>query len=201
MEVKASTKDQLLDTAAELMTTTDTINITLSEIGKLSGLNTALVRYYFGNKRGLLFALASRGLNDSVADLRDLTKSTMSATDKMKRYIVLLTDFYYTHPYLNRLWPHLCKIDDEYSQKLVNEYITPIKEYMYSILDQGIEAGEFENVDKSFFAYQFMASCDALFRGPSITKKVFGVGRVDESRKNKYAQHLTAMLLGGLSAK
>jgi len=181
------------------MTDTDTINITLSDIGKASGLNTALVRYYFGNKRGMLFALAERALTTSVASLSDIVASDVTATDKMKNYIRLLTDTYFNHRYLNRLWPHLCTVEDEFSEKLLNEFIIPVRDYVNSILDQGMASGEFKQVDKAFFSYQFMASCDALFRGSALTKKAFGIEVLDSNTKDRYAEHLTVTLLNGLA--
>ena len=38
----------------------DTVDVSLSELSKQSGLNSALVKYYFGNKAGLLKALLDR---------------------------------------------------------------------------------------------------------------------------------------------
>jgi len=119
-------------------------------------------------------------LATSVSELGKIVNSDISATEKMKNYILLLTDTYFHHRYLNRLWPHLCMVEDEFSEKLYNEFIIPVKDYMYSILDQGIEAGEL---------------------GSALTKKAFGVDVLDSSIKDKYAEHLTTTLLSGLTAK
>ena len=51
---------QLLDTASAIMREGDVVDISLSELSLRSGLNSALVKYYFGNKAGLLKALLDR---------------------------------------------------------------------------------------------------------------------------------------------
>ena len=53
----------LLDTASSLMREGDTVDVSLSELSKRSGLNSALVKYYFGNKAGLLKALVEQGVD------------------------------------------------------------------------------------------------------------------------------------------
>ena len=50
-------REQLLDTASAIMREGDIVDISLSELSLRSGLNSALVKYYFGNKAGLLMAL------------------------------------------------------------------------------------------------------------------------------------------------
>ncbi|MEG2314496.1 hypothetical protein, partial [Brevundimonas sp.] len=49
-----SARDQLLDATGILMTEQRTIDISLAEIAERSNLNSALVKYYFGSKNGLL---------------------------------------------------------------------------------------------------------------------------------------------------
>ncbi len=51
------TAAKLLKAAGELMTERNSIDISLSELAKKSGINAALVKYHFGNKDGLLLAL------------------------------------------------------------------------------------------------------------------------------------------------
>ena len=53
-------RDQLLQTASTIMREGDTVDVLLSDLSQRSGLNSALVKYYFGNKAGLLLALLHR---------------------------------------------------------------------------------------------------------------------------------------------
>ena len=50
----AKARDQLIEAASQIMREGDTIDLSLSELSLRAGLNSALVKYYFGNKVGNL---------------------------------------------------------------------------------------------------------------------------------------------------
>src|SRR5687768_1040799 len=78
------TRDILLDAAADLMNHGQTLDISLSEIAAKAKMNSALVKYYFGSKQGLMLALIERAVLVPMADLQHLTQSNMSATEKLR---------------------------------------------------------------------------------------------------------------------
>ena len=69
-EAGAGARELLLQTASDIMREGDIVDISLSELSLRSGLNSALVKYYFGNKAGLMRALLAfaRGEADAAAD-------------------------------------------------------------------------------------------------------------------------------------
>ena len=66
--VPPGARAHLLDTASAIMRERDTVDVSLSELSRRAGLNSALVKYYFGNKAGLLKALLERGNNKFFVD-------------------------------------------------------------------------------------------------------------------------------------
>ena len=81
-------RELLLETASQIMREGDQVDISLSELSLRSGLNSALVKYYFGNKAGMLRALLDR---DMVTIIRSvdalLAKDAMSPEAKLRRHI------------------------------------------------------------------------------------------------------------------
>ena len=71
----AESRERLLEAAGQLMAERGTTDISLSEIAARSGVNSALVKYYFGNKAGMLMALLRRRLGQGMADLQQLPAS------------------------------------------------------------------------------------------------------------------------------
>jgi AcrR family transcriptional regulator len=62
-------RDQLIEAASQIMREGDTIDLSLSELSLRAGLNSALVKYYFGNKNGLMLALLDRDMGNIVQRL------------------------------------------------------------------------------------------------------------------------------------
>ncbi|MGH8175464.1 MAG: TetR family transcriptional regulator, partial [Steroidobacter sp.] len=82
-----SARDRLLDTASRLMSDRHSIDVSLSEIARHSGLNSALVKYYFGGKDGLLLALVEREAAVALRNLKALLQFDLSPTEKLRRHI------------------------------------------------------------------------------------------------------------------
>ncbi|OYW69135.1 MAG: TetR family transcriptional regulator, partial [Verrucomicrobiales bacterium 32-60-5] len=54
------------------MTERGTIDATLNEIAERSGVNSALIKYYFGNKDGLFLELLRYSIGKAIQDLEAL---------------------------------------------------------------------------------------------------------------------------------
>ena len=67
-ESSGSARDLLLAAASAVMREGDLVDISLSELSLRSGLNSALVKYYFGNKAGLLTALVDEKVVQKLWD-------------------------------------------------------------------------------------------------------------------------------------
>ncbi len=98
---EGSTRDQLLSAAGELMIESGHVDISLSEIALRSGVNSALVKYYFGNKSGLLMALIQKVIGHSLAQLDVVLARPVQAEEKLKMHIRGIVNTYFRYPYIN----------------------------------------------------------------------------------------------------
>ena len=99
----AGAREQLLEAASQIMRDGDVVDLSLSELSLRSGLNSALVKYYFGNKNGLMQGLLERDMTNVVNGLQALVLKDMEPQDKLRLHIGAVIDTYYAFPYLNRL--------------------------------------------------------------------------------------------------
>jgi AcrR family transcriptional regulator len=193
------TAAKLLKAAGELMTERNSIDISLSELAKKSGINAALVKYHFGNKDGLLLALLARDSQLEIENLDYLMRQPISPSEKLKLHIAGIIKAYHRSPYLNRLIHRLLYESSERSAKEVSRlFATPVFEFQRRLLDEGVAAGEFRKVDPVLFYISLIGACDHLFHGRQVMSPVLGLGAVTDDVRRRYVTHMTELICGGI---
>lgn len=198
----SSSQDLLLEAASELMIERGTTDISLSDISIRSGVNAALVRYYFGSKHGLMMALVRKALAPSLLQIDHLIDMKISPKEKMRIHISGIVNTYYTYPYINRLMHQLITEDYEiYGPIIVNEVSAPVSHMQKLVLEEGVSAGIFRRVDPTLVYLQIVGACDQFFHGRIQRKTIFNIDEVDEDYKKKFADLLFDSIMKGLSSK
>lgn len=196
---KASTADALLNAAGALFIERRSLDVSLSDIAERTGLNSALIKYYFGNKEGLLLALIKRDATQSLNALGTLLKMALPADRKMRIHIAGIMNSYYKSPYLNRLLHHLIgNGETEASNHIADFFVKPVVEAQRAILEQGEQEGVFRHVDAEMFYFSMVGACDHLFFATHSLKPLFGELRVTEDLRERYTDHVTDIFMTAL---
>jgi AcrR family transcriptional regulator len=199
VEPDFSARERLLDTAGRLMSDRHSIDVSLSEIAGHSGLNSALVKYYFGNKNGLLLALVEREAAAALQGFEELLRQDLSPTEKLRRHIAGIINNFFRTPYLNRLLHSL--LDDRHarSAKQVNRiFVQPLMELQRELLAAGMRAGEFKPVDPLLFYVSVLGACDLLFNARYAVRSLAGVAGMDDELRERYVAHVCDVFIHGL---
>jgi AcrR family transcriptional regulator len=196
---QSTTAARLLKAAGELMTERDTIDISLSELARKSGINAALVKYHFGNKDGLLLALLVRDSQTELENLDYLLRLPISPTEKLKLHIAGVIKAYHRSPYLNRLIHRLLyESNAKVSQEVARQFAMPVFEFQRRLLEEGVAAGEFRKTDPALFYISLIGACDHLFHGRAAMSGVLGIGAVTDEVRRRYVVHMTELICGGI---
>ena len=193
------TKDLLLDTAAAILSERSRIDVTLSELGERSGMNTALVRYYFGNKSGMMMALTERTLNNAMAQLDKVFALDIPADEKLALHIKGTINTYFDYPFVNRLMHSLGTIDDgKYEKEIANKFARPIMEFQRKVLKEGEAQGIFRKVDPKLLSFHIAGACDYLFHNLAYLNELHGIDEVSEEIKESYGKQVSSIIIQGI---
>ena len=197
-------RDRLLDTAGRLMADRHVTDVSLSELAVHSGLNSALVKYYFGNKDGLLLALVDRDGAAALRDLQQLLQQDLSPTGKLRRHIGGIINNFYRRPYLNRLLHSLLdsrREDSAAARQITRSFIEPVLNLQRELLNQGVKSGEFRSIDPMLFYVSVLGACDHLFNARYALQHFSGRDTVSDAVREKYIAHVVDVFVNGISAR
>lgn len=191
----------LFDATAALLSERSTIEVSLSEIAQRSGLNSALIRYYFGGKEGLLLALLERVAERAMADLADLVSLDISAERKLRIHIGGIINTYYRSPYVNRLINYMIVQGDKASSERVAKiFVEPMIAAYRAIVDQGVAEGAFRPLDPGMLYYSVVGACEHIFYAGYSLPTTLGMSELTEEVRQQYVRHVCDLVFHGVLA-
>ena len=192
----------LLDTASAIMREGDVDDISLSELSLRSGLNSALVKYYFGNKAGLLKALLDRDWQAIVTSVDALVaKDGWDPEAKLRRHISKVVDTFYAVPYLNRLTMRLVGESDEAeARRIADCYLSPLYRAYEQLIGDGVAAGVFRTVDPQLFYFTVTGAVDRFFSARLVLRHCFDQEVLTEELRDRYREHTVDIIMAGILA-
>lgn len=151
-----ASRDQLLAATAALMIETGSVDVPLSDIAARAQLNSALVKYYFGGKSGLLTALAQDVLSRALGQLQELVQMDLDPVEKIKLHIKGVITTYYRFPFINRLL-HALFMQPDTAAEVARTISAPLAEVQRQLLAEAEAAGLIRPIDPIMFYFIVLA--------------------------------------------
>ena len=192
-------RERLLEAAAHLIIVRETIDISLADIAAQSGLNAALVKYYFGGKTGLLAALLRRDADRALHEMRALLAMRAGAGEKMRLHLRGMMRTYCRSPYLNRLLhTMLTGPDTAMVREIHDHFVQPVMDCQRRILAEGMATGAFRQVDSMLFYLSAVGACDQFMHSQRMLRLSTGKDP-DPAFGERYMRFVEDMVLASLT--
>lgn len=190
----------LLNATAELLSEATNIDVSLNEISQRASVNSAMIKYYFGNKEGLLLALLERDAETAMASLKALSDMEIPAQKKLKIHINGIINAYYKSPYINRLIHYMVESGSpEASRRVTQIFIEPMIDVYRDMVAQGVREGVLKDVDPGLLYYCLVGAADHIFHAGYSVPATLGIERLDDGIKQRYAELVCDIYLRGLA--
>jgi AcrR family transcriptional regulator len=200
-EAPEGARELLLHTASTIMREGDIVDISLSELSLRSGLNSALVKYYFGNKAGLMKALLDRDMQGIVHAVDALMSKEWDPEARLRHHIGKMVDTYYETPYLNRLLMRLVRESDpEEAHRIADHYLSPLSRAYDRLIKDGVKQGVFRKVDPQLFYFTATGACDRFFSSRLVLKHCYDTEALTEELRDRYREHCIDFIMAGILA-
>ncbi|WP_338466855.1 TetR family transcriptional regulator [Novosphingobium sp. ZN18A2] len=197
---RENSRETLLDATSALMRELDTVEVGIVDIAARAGVNHAMIRYFFGSKEGLMFALLDRDVEKRIRQLDRLFALDVTPTERMRIHLRGIMDTYYEIPYLNRLIQRMVREADPVRvEHVAEELLKPIAQAQHRIIEEGVKAGEFRPIDPKLFYFNTIGSADGLYANRFTLSAVFGdVPHFDPQLHARYRDQTVDTLMRGL---
>lgn len=194
---RGTARTMLLQAARDVMAETNNVDVPLSRIAARCGLNSALVKYYFGNRQGLLFALMDDILSRGIHQMQELSTMEMDPVEKLKLHIRGMVTVYFRYPFINRVF-HKLFLDPEFGDKMATQVSTPLAMAQAALLAEAVEAELIKPIEPMYFYFIVVGACDHLFFGHHVMRAAYGIERIDDALMRDYANVLIDLIMNGL---
>lgn len=199
---RKESRTALLDATASLLAERSTLTASLTDIATRSGLNSALIRYYFGSKDGLFLAVLERDAERSMSDLAALVERDAPADEKLRAHIGGIINTYYRSPYINRLINYMIVQGEPASaERVAKIFVEPMVAAYRAIVRQGMEEGVFRPVDPGMLYYTVVGACEHIFYASYAIPTILGTPELTEATKQQYVQHVVDLCFSGVLAE
>ena len=190
-----ATPDRILDAAGELFGARGFARTTIRQIAQRAQANSALIYYYFGSKNGLMDALVSRVQAAVHANLEQSIGVGGTPRQKLEGFIRLQIDLLRRRSPLLRLLLREALGQNDLVLGAVRRALEPNLELLTGLIREGIEAGEFREVDEELAARTLIGS---LLVPVVLAPLVLGEDAAE--RRERLPAHIVDLYLRGISA-
>ncbi|WP_371381396.1 TetR/AcrR family transcriptional regulator [Sporomusa aerivorans] len=135
-------REKLVAAGEKLFAQKGLTGVSIREVAKEAGANSALISYYFGGKEGLYSAVLEAQFAPIGAILDTVTDSKDPAEVKIVSYASHVANVHHKMPFLTKFLMGEILNPSRFFEPVIRKYIERIFDFLTDTLNEGIAAGE-----------------------------------------------------------
>lgn len=162
-DVSKERKKQILDAATNVFARSGFHQARMDDIAKEAGLSKGALYWYFKNKGDIITAILESVFEREISKIEQMRDEDLSPREKIQTYInIAVGDVEKFKPLVPILYEFLAiGFRRKSVRKVIQEYLHSMINMAVPLIDDGIESGDFKQVDSLEVAY----AIGAIFEG------------------------------------
>ncbi len=187
----AELKQRILTAATELFSEKGVDATSLREIADRIGVTKGGIYHYFPSKDELHASIHLYRIDAALEELEELTSSDLSSEDKVRKLIWIMLNSIATHREEFTVMLREGVADRPLHWQILAEKRERYQVLVRGVLEDGLEAGEFESFDPKLAALALIGMCNWSYTW---------IGANDEKPVEQVAEQFSDILLNGMVA-
>lgn len=193
-------RDAIVAAARECLRVRAPGAVTIKEVAAKAGVDAALVRYYFGNREGLLTAAVAEMMAERQNHSRELLSHDWTPERRLRERLSSVLGNQLTEPNFHRLvLEQLFLRNDEDAKRAVETTAARGLALEVDFLQRS--QPELRSVDPRFLNLCLLGLCEFFASSRPLVEALFGGRPVDEKLTDDYLNFAVDLLLNGLRTR
>jgi AcrR family transcriptional regulator len=199
----SSSKDHILDAAAQLFAAQGFTGTTIKQIANKAGVNSALLYYYFNDKERLYHAVLQRLVGRLISGTLQRIQTKGSPSDRIRGFIEAQVETIVANPELPRLFMReMLDHDAAHAVEQIQHLAATSFKGLCDAIDQGQREGTFRSdFDPRFAAISTVGQVAYFFVARPAVRILLDTGKdIPHETVVKFARHASDFALAALSS-
>ncbi len=194
-------REALLEAAVRLFSARGRV-VGIREIAREAGATTAMVAYYFGDKRGLYEAMLERVFERLFTQVRRLAASGPPGVRPLEQFVRLYVDTFASAPWVPRvLIGEVLFGDAKLRRRFIDRFARPISTVAPALVEREIESGRLRrDLDPRLALISLLSMCAFPFIAQPVFEPVLGL-RLDGPGRERLVRHVLTLFDEGAAAR
>ena len=193
-------RTRLVEAALPLFATKGFAAVTFKEISEASGVNSALINYYFKSKEGLYEAVVEEQFQKFQTLFLEPDWFEVEPVDRISQFLINFTRLHRKNPYIRRLLTSELNHPSPFVEKFVQKYLRKFSDFIIQTIEEGMAKGQFRNdLNPTYTAAILVGMVNYYFVAEQLAAKFLEKVSFEDDKDSFGLQAVTVCLEGILS--